>query len=57
MVFIIRISTRPTVEVLLQLGPEQAFPVGHDVLGEVEKGAFLAWRQAPFPDHAPADWC
>ena len=45
MVFIIRpISTRPTVEVLLQLGPEQAFPVGHDVLGEVEKGAFLAWR-------------
>ena len=56
MVFIIRpLSTRPTVEVLLQLGPEQAFPVGHDVLGEVEKGAFLDWRQAPCPDHAPAD--
>ena len=45
MVFIIRaISARPTVGVLLQLGPEQAFPVGHDVLGEVEQGGFLAWR-------------
>ena len=43
MVFIIRaISARPTVGVLLQLGPEQAFPVGHDVLGEVEQGGFLA---------------
>ena len=56
MVFIIRgFSARPTVGVLLQLGPEQAFPVGHDVLGEVEQDGFLAWRQAPCPDHAPAD--
>ena len=56
MVFIIQgFSARSTVGVLLQLGPEQAFPVGHDVLGEVEKGAFLRWCQAPRSDHPPTD--
>ena len=56
MVFIIRgSSARSTVGVLLQLGPEQVVPVGHDVLGEVEQDGFLAWRQASCPDQAPAD--
>ena len=56
MVFIIRgFSAQPTVGVLLQLGSEQAFPVDHDVLGEVEQDGFLAWRQASCPDQAPAD--
>ena len=49
------VSARPTVGILFQLGPEQLFPVRHDVLGEVEKGAFLRWCQAPRPDHAPTD--
>ena len=56
MVSIIRpLSARSTVGILFQLGLEQAFPIRHDVLGEVEKGAFLRWCQAPRPDHAPTD--
>ena len=41
-------SARSTVGVLLQLGPEQAFPVGHDVLGEVELDGFLPQQIAQF---------
>ena len=49
------LSARSTVGPFLQSGPEKALPVRHDVLGEVEEGAFLRWCQAPCPDHAPAD--
>lgn len=39
MVSVIRLlSTRSTVGAFFQFGPEQALPVRHDVLGEVEEG-------------------
>ena len=56
MVSVIRpLSARSTVGAFFQFGPEQALPVRHDVLGEVEKGAFLRWCQAPRSDHPPTD--
>ena len=56
MVSVIRsLSARSTVGTFFQFGPEQALPVRHDVLGEVEEGSFLRWCQAPRSDHPPTD--